>query len=129
MLIRMHKIKIENLGCLQRDRTESESYEGAQTFIWLVEDNVAEVPFDREHLSETILSPTNLNKAYKAVVRNKGCGGIDSMSCEELLSWFLANNKTLICSLMEAVSLNVASLKGRLMRGEIRLGYWIIANS
>ena len=34
--------------------------------------------------------PDNLNQAYKAVVRNKGCGGIDKMSCEELLPWLLA---------------------------------------
>lgn len=50
MLDRMHKIKTEFLSCPKRDRTESEGYEGAQTYIWMVEDNVAEVPFDREHL-------------------------------------------------------------------------------
>ena len=43
----------------------------------------------------------NMNKAYKAVVRNKGCSGIDSMSCEELLPWLLANKNSLICSLMD----------------------------
>ena len=32
--------------------------------------NIVEVPFDREHLLEVILSPDNMNKAYKAVVRN-----------------------------------------------------------
>ena len=101
MLDRMHTIKTEVLSYPQRDRTESEWYEGAQTYIWMVEDNVVEVPFDREHLLEMILSPDNLNKAYKAVVRNKGCGGIDRMSCEELLPWLLANKKSLICSLMD----------------------------
>ena len=101
MLDRMHKIKTEVLSCSQRDRTESEWYEGAQTYICMVEDNVVEVPFDREHLFEMILSPVNLNKAYKAVVRNKGCGGIDRMSCEELLPWLLANKNHLICSLLD----------------------------
>ena len=101
MLERMQNTKTEVLGCPQRARTESEWYEGAQTYIWMVEDNVVEVPFDREHLLETILSPANLNKAYKAVVRNKGCGGIDRMSCEELLPWLLANKNSLICSLMD----------------------------
>ena len=67
----------------------------------MVEDNVVEVPFDGEHLLESILSPENLNKAYKAVIRNKGCGGIDRMSCEELLPWLLANKKSLICSLLD----------------------------
>ena len=31
-----------------------------------------------------ILSPTNLNKAYKHVKSNKGSGGIDGMGEEEL---------------------------------------------
>ena len=74
MLERMHKTGTEVLGCPQRAKTESEWYVGAQTCIWMVEDNVVEVPFDREHLLEVILSPENLNKAYKTVVRNKGCG-------------------------------------------------------
>ena len=43
MLGRMHKIKTKVLGCPQRARTESEWYEGAQTYIWMVEDNVVEV--------------------------------------------------------------------------------------
>ncbi|EDV02356.1 hypothetical protein BACCOP_00570 [Phocaeicola coprocola DSM 17136] len=42
------------------------------------------VPFDKEHLFEQILSPANLNRSYKAVIGNKGCGGIDNMSCEQL---------------------------------------------
>ena len=85
----------------QRDRTESEVYGGVQTFVWMTEDNIVEVPFDREHLLETILSPDNLNEAYKAVVRNKGCGGIDKMSCEQLLPWLLANKDELIRSLLD----------------------------
>ena len=82
---RMHKIGTEVSGCPQRGKTESEWYVGAQTCLWMVEDNVVEVPFDGAHLLESILSPENLNKAYKAVIRNKGCGGIDRMSCDELL--------------------------------------------
>ena len=66
--------------------------------MWMTEDNIVEVPFDKEHLFELILSPSNLNKAYKAVVSNKGCGGIDKMSCE-LFPWLLANKDELIISL------------------------------
>lgn len=69
--------------------------------MWMTEDNIVEVPFDNAHLFETILSPDNLNKAYKAVVRNKGCGGIDNMSCEQLLPWLLANKDDLIRTLMD----------------------------
>ena len=101
MLERMHKTGTEVSGCPQRAKTESERYVGAQTCIWMVEDNVVEVPFDREHLLEVILSPENLNKAYKTVFRNKGCGGIDRMSCDELLPWLLTNRKSLICSVLD----------------------------
>ena len=44
--------------------TESVWYEGVQTFMWMTEDNIVEVPFDNEHSLEVILSPDNLNKAY-----------------------------------------------------------------
>ena len=85
----------------QRNRTESEWYEGVQTSIWMTEDNIVEVPFDKEHLLEVILSPDNLNKAYKAVVRNKGRGGVDNMSCEQLLPWLRSNKDELIRSLLD----------------------------
>ena len=105
MKVRTQKTLAEVNGCPQRARTESEWYGGAQTFMWMCEDNIVEVPFDKEHLLERILSPDNLNQAYKAVVRNKGCGGIDKMSCEELLPWLLANKDSLIHSkLIEILS-------------------------
>ncbi|MDY4433093.1 MAG: group II intron reverse transcriptase/maturase, partial [Prevotella sp.] len=69
--------------------------------IWMTEDNIVEVPFDKEPLLEVILSPDNFNKAYLAVVRNKGCGGIDKMPCEQLLPWLKANNDELIGSLLD----------------------------
>ena len=96
---RMQKTSARAADCPQRDRTESEWYEGVQTFMWMTEDNIVEVTFDREHLLEAILNPVNLNRAYKAVMRNKGSGGIDKMSCEHLLPWLLANKDGLILSL------------------------------
>ena len=69
--------------------------------MWICEDNIVEVPFDKEHLLERILSPDNLLNAYKAVQRNKGCGGIDKMSCEQMLPWLLANKDALIRSLQD----------------------------
>ena len=101
MKVRTQKTLAKVNGCPQRARAESEWYGGAQTFMWMCEDNIVEVPFDKEHLLERILSPDNLNQAYKAVVRNKGCGGIDKMSCEELLPWLLANKDSLIRSLQD----------------------------
>ena len=96
---RMQKTSAPANDCSQRARTESEWYEGVQTFMWMTEDNIVEVAFDKEHLFELILSPSNLNKAYKAVSGNKGCGGIDKMSWEELFPWLLANKDELIISL------------------------------
>lgn len=53
----MQKTSAQANDCPQRDRTESEWYEGVQTFMWMTEDNIVEVPFDKEHLLEIILSP------------------------------------------------------------------------
>ena len=69
--------------------------------MWMTEDNIVEVPFDKEHLLEAILDPSNLNRAYKSVMMNKGCGGIDGMPCEHLLPWLLANKETLTRSLQD----------------------------
>ena len=98
---RMQKTLALANDCPKRNRTESERYGGVQTFMWMTEDNIVEVPFDKEHLLEIILTPDNLNKAYKAVVRNKGCGGIDKMSCEQLLPWLLTNKDELMSSLLD----------------------------
>ena len=98
---RMQKTLAEVKGCPHKDRTESEGYVGVQTFMWICEDNIVEVPFDKEHLLERIISPDNLLKAYKAVQRNRGCSGIDKMSCEQMLPWLLANKDALIRSLLD----------------------------
>jgi group II intron reverse transcriptase/maturase len=100
MKVRMQKTVAEANDCPQRDRTESDWYEGVQTFMWMTEDNIVEVTFDKEPLLEAILDPANLNHAYKSVLRNKGCGGIDKMSCDQLLPWLLANKDGLIHSLL-----------------------------
>ena len=98
---RTQKTLAQATDCPHGNRTESDGYEGVQTFMWMTEDNITEVTFDKEHLLEVILDPKNLNRAYKAVMRNKGCGGIDRMSCEQLLPWLLANKDSLICSLLD----------------------------
>ena len=71
MKVRTQKTLAKVNGCPQRARAESEWYGGAQTFMWMCEDNIVEVPFDKEHLFEQILSPANLNRAYKAVMRKQ----------------------------------------------------------
>ena len=110
---RMQKTLSQVNGLPQRDRSETEWYGGVQTFMWMCEDNIVEVPFNKEHLFEQILSPANLNRAYKAVMRNKGCGGIDKMSCEQLLPWLMTNKDVLIRSFDGRLLPSEPSEKGR----------------
>ncbi len=49
---RMQKTLSQVNGCPQRDRSETEG--GVQTFMWMCEGNIVEVPFDNEHLFEQI---------------------------------------------------------------------------
>ena len=79
---RMHKTETEVSGCPQGVRTESERYVAC---IWMVEDNVVEVPFDREHLLEAILSPDNLNKAYKSQFCRNSFGFRSKRGCHDAL--------------------------------------------
>ena len=45
---RMQKTSALANDCPQRDRTESERYGGVQTFMWMTEDNIVEVSFDKQ---------------------------------------------------------------------------------
>jgi group II intron reverse transcriptase/maturase len=55
----------------------------------------------QQRLFEFILSPDNLNTAYKQVKRNKGKGGIDGMQIEELLPYLQTHREELIMSLQK----------------------------
>jgi group II intron reverse transcriptase/maturase len=58
----------------------------------ITENNDIITDFQTDNLMEQILHRDNLNKAYKKVKSNKGAGGVDGMSVDELLG-FLKNNK------------------------------------
>ncbi len=47
-------------------------------------------------LLEEILSPENLNKAYKKVYQNKGASGVDGVTVEEIAEYIKDNKETLI---------------------------------
>jgi len=72
---RMQKISYDNSQ--GKDRSETESTLGVQTYIGITENNFTTIEQPDYGLLEMILSPTNLNKAYKQVKSNKGCGGVD----------------------------------------------------
>ncbi|MFI3201794.1 MAG: hypothetical protein R3Y54_09785, partial [Eubacteriales bacterium] len=52
--------------------------------------------FQETDMMEKILQKDNLNKAYKKVKSNKGVGGVDKMSVEELLSDLKQNQTQLL---------------------------------
>jgi group II intron reverse transcriptase/maturase len=79
--------------------TTSEGYDGVQTYIGITDNRFTEVHFTEEKLMEQILSPANLNRAYRQVVSNKGSSGIDGMSVDELLSWLHSHKDELLVSL------------------------------
>ena len=86
--------------CLQIDRAEPEAYAGGQTYIRITENNFTNADQPSYGLLEQILSPTNMNQAYKRVKRNKGSGGIDKMEVESLKDYLVSNKEMLIQSIM-----------------------------
>ena len=80
---RKQKISTKRDSYPQNNRTASDGYAGVQTYIGITENNLTEVLFTGDDLLEQILSPSNMNKAYKRVLSNKGSGGVDRMQTEE----------------------------------------------
>lgn len=97
----MQKISTTSDNCLENRRTESKGYRGVQTFIGITENHLTEVLFTKDDLLERIVSPNNMNKAYKQVMSNKGSGGVDGMETEDLLDWLGDHKETLLQSIME----------------------------
>ncbi len=82
----------ESVGCHQMNRTESEGYDGAQTFMRIIGET---------NLLELILSPENLNRSYRQVKGNDGSGGVDKMGTSELLPYLNLHKDELIEQLLK----------------------------
>jgi len=95
------KQKISKDTCLQNTRAEPEGYAGGQTYIWITENNVTKADQPKYGLLEQILSPANLNQAFKRVRSNKGSGGIDKMEVESLKDYLVNNKEELIRSILD----------------------------
>ena len=76
---------------LQMVSAEQKEYAEVSAHQRIAENNDIITDFQTDRLMEKILSNDNLNQAYKKVKSNKGAGGVDRMSVDELLS-FLRNN-------------------------------------
>jgi len=95
------KQKISQDTCLQKSRAEPEGYAGGQTFIWMTENNLTNTDKPEYGLLEQILSPTNLNRAFKRVRSNRGSGGIDKMEVESLKDYLVNNKEKFIQSILD----------------------------
>ena len=91
--------KTEQSGFPQENRVEPEGTAGAQTYIGITENTFTHFNCPKDGLLERILSPLNLNQAYKQVKSNKGSGGIDKMEVEELLPYLHQHKENLITSI------------------------------
>lgn len=77
----------KNSGWPQRDSAEHEEYAGALTGSGITENNITNADRPGGGKLEEILTPSNLNQAYKRVKKNKGAGGVDGMQVEDLLQY------------------------------------------
>ena len=68
--------------------------------IGIVGDDLVEVQLSSDRMLEYILTPDNLNRAYKQVKANKGSGGIDRMEVEQLLPYLREHKEEITESLL-----------------------------
>ena len=86
--------------CPDGDRTASEGHEGGQTYMRITENHLTSNNHQRGNgMLEQILSPSNLNAAYKQVRRNKGSGGVDRMDVGSLKDYLVREKDALITSI------------------------------
>ena len=94
------KQKISDDNSQGKDRSETESKLGVQTYMGITENNFTTIEQADFGLLEQILSPTNLNKAYKQVKSNKGSGGVDGLAVEDLLNYLRDHKDELLQSII-----------------------------
>lgn len=98
---RKQKISLHQRAVAQNNRTASESYATGQTFLWITENDLTEHGNRKTNgLLEDILSPSNLNAAYKRVKSNHGAAGVDKMEVESLKDYLVENKDVLIESIL-----------------------------
>jgi len=86
---------------LQMVSAEQKEYAEVSAHSKITENNDIITDFQTDELLEQILQSDNLNKAYKKVKSNKGAGGVDGMSVDELLTFLKDNQKKLVQKLKD----------------------------
>ncbi|WP_417202984.1 hypothetical protein [Acetoanaerobium sticklandii] len=93
--------QLHNEDYLQRVSAEQKEYAEVSAHQRIAENNDIITDFQTDKLLEQILQSENLNKAYKKVKSNKGAGGVDGMSVDELLTYLKDNREQIIQKLKE----------------------------
>lgn len=99
--MRGRKQNIDTLSDQLALRVEPDVMIGMQTFMGITENHLTAFKHEKGGLLEYILSPSNLNLAYKQVKSNKGSGGIDRMEVDDLLPYLLSHKDELISSIYD----------------------------
>lgn len=94
--------QLHNEGYPQKVSGEQKEYAETSAHTRIAENNDIITNFSEgtigsaDNLLERILQKDNLNAAYKKVKSNKGAGGVDGMSVDELLTFLRDNQEQLI---------------------------------
>lgn len=86
---------------LQKVSAEQKENAEVSAHSRIAENNDIITDFQTDKLMDAILQSENLNKAYKKVKSNKGAGGVDGMSVDELLTFLKGKQKQLIQKLKD----------------------------
>lgn len=97
---RKQKTPIVIEACPQENRAEPQGNVEGQTFMWITENNITDTDPTQYGMLEHILSPANLNRAYKKVRSNKGSAGTDKMKVDTLKDYLVTNKDMLITTIL-----------------------------
>ncbi len=88
--------KLHKEGCSERVAAARRGIPKVQIQLWTAENNDHIANSQADNLLEGVLYPANMNLAYAQVLSNRGAGGIDKMSVDELLPYLKENKGILI---------------------------------
>ncbi len=108
----------------QINSTACEREAEAQTLFGIVGRDLVEVQLSTDRMLEYILTPDNLNRAYKKVKANKRSGGIERMDVEQLLPYLREHKDELTESLLGGRYRPNPVKRVEIPRTTARLGYW-----
>ena len=88
--------KFHNENCPQKVAAEQRGYAGVPASVRIAEtsDIIADLPTDS--LLKRIISRDNMNAAYFKIKSNRGAGGVDKMSVDELLPYLREHRLSLL---------------------------------